>query len=363
MGDSKPTVIVTGVSGDLGIRLLPFLSEYETIGVDLAAPVFGPAIPFISLDLSKEESCVDLTSLIQAIKPVGIVHLGFIDANPDDESFDLDRMWHNNVAGTARVMEAITEANRDVHIVEKFIYPSSTLVYGASLPEPVNEDAALAAEAFPYALQQMEADRVVQQRAPALRGCSVFMLRPQILAGPGIHNYVLEAFRGIPKGTGKRAQRLREKGVRLNYPLPFGDHYVQHRKQFLHGDDLMRLIVCILNRTEPESQRLTLLNVAGRGDPLTMGQCVQMAQAKLMRVPGKWGLQKLLEYREKAGIASIPAEFAAYLIGQSLLNTDRLRKFLGVNYENVIRHTNSEAFSESFAALTTQPAQEVMAGK
>jgi hypothetical protein len=40
------------------------------------------------------------------------------------------------------------------------------------------------------------------------------------------------------------------------------------------------------------------------------------------------------------------------------VNTDRLRKFLGEEYENVIRHTVADAFADSFVANTpasTQP--------
>src|SRR5439155_772664 len=96
---------------------------------------------------------------------------------------NVDRMWQINVAGTARVMEAITEANRDVAVVEKFIFPSSVSAYGSDLPRLVTEEFPLGAHTLPYAIHKMESDRVVQQRAPSLRGCSVYMLRPHILAG------------------------------------------------------------------------------------------------------------------------------------------------------------------------------------
>lgn len=361
MGDSKPAIIVTGAAGSLGFRLTPFLSEYEIIAVDERPPSANFSARFAPLDLAKEESCAELTSLIQAVKPIGVVHLGFITESRNDASFDSERMWHNNVAGTARVMEAITEANRDVHIVEKFIYPSSALVYGPNLTAPVNEEAPLTATTFPAALQQMETDRVVQQRAPALRGCSVFMLRPQILAGTSVHNHVLEAFRGIPEGDGRHAERMRKKGLRLSYPLPFGNHYLQNLKQFVHIDDLMRVIGYILGRTEPESQRLTLLNVAADGNPLTVEQCAAIAKSKIKRVPGNWGLQKLLAYRKKSGVASIPAEFADYLAGQSVLNTDRLKKFLASDYKNVMHYANAEAFSDSFTAVAVQSTQSRVA--
>lgn len=363
MSEAKPAVIVTGIAGQIGVRLLPFLSAFNITGADAIAPATDLPLRFESLDLAKEESCLQLTSIIQDIKPIGVVHLAFDPNSPGHNVTDADSMWHSSVAGTARVMEAITEANRDVHIVEKFIYQSSALVYGPDLAAPASEDSPLAAADFPFALQQMEADQVVKQRAPALRGCSVFMLRPQLLAGADVQNYLIDAFRGAPQGDGKRAQRLRDKGERMSYVLPFGNDYLLKRKQFLHVDDLARLVTYILARTEPESQRLTLLNAAGRGDALTVEQCVQGAHATLRRVPGRLGLEKVLEYRWKAGISPVAPEFLPYIIGDSLLSTDRLQKFLGADYANVIRYTNADAFSDSFTAMKQNSAQSSLAEK
>jgi len=363
MSDAKPAVIVTGVAGQLGVRLLPFLSAWDITGLDTYPPVSSVSLRFESLDLAKEESCMQLTSIIQDLKPVGVVHLASEPNSPGQNVADTDSMWHSMVAGTARVMEAITEANRDVHVVEKFIYQSSALVYGPDISAPVGEEHPLAADDFPFALQQVEADQVVKQRAPALRGCSVFMLRPQLLAGPGMHNYLIDAFRGAPQGDGKRAQRMRDKGERISYALPYGNDYLQKKKQFLHVDDLARLVAYLLARTEPESQRLTVLNVSGRGDALTVKQCAQAAHATLKRVPGKLGMEKLLEYRWNAGISPVAPEFLPYITGDSLLNTDRLRNFLGDAYEKVIRRTNAEAFSDSFMPAKPEPVQGSLAEK
>jgi len=37
------------------------------------------------------------------------------------------------------------------------------------------------------------------------------------------------------------------------------------------------------------------------------------------------------------------------MTGEYLMNTDRLRKFLGADYENVIRYTIADAFADCFA--------------
>ena len=350
MGDEKPRVVVTGIAGNLGLRLLPLLAQCQVIGVDLSPPPTSHPLRFLRMDLGLEESCRELFLLLRETRPIAVIHLAFVLDPVRTGVLDLDRMWQINVAGTARVMEAITEANRDDAIVSKFIFPSSVSAYGPDLPEQVSEDFPLGAHTLPYAIHKMEADKVVQQRAPALRNCSVYMLRPHIFSGASVENYMLGAFRGTPNGRAKRASRMRDQGKRLPCMLPYGEKYLENRLQFVHVDDMARLLAHIVSRTEPESQRLTVLNVAGRGEPLTFARCIQMAHAKLKRVPGKWSFRLVLQLLWKLGISAIPPEAMPYITGEYLMNTDRLRKFLGEDYENVIRYTIADAFADSFVA-------------
>ncbi len=353
MGDERPKVIVTGIAGNLGLRLLPQLEDYQVIGVDLNPPQTSHPLRFIRMDLGLEESCRELFLLVREARPVTVIHLAFVLDPVRTGVVDRDRMWQINVAGTARVMESITEANRDDFIVGRFIFPSSVSVYGPDLRDPVSEDFPLRAHTLPYAIHKMEADNVVKQRAPALRGCSVYMLRPHIFAGASVENYMLGAFRGTPNGRAMLASRMRNQGKRLPCMLPYGEKYLENRIQFVHVDDMARLIAHIVRRTEPESQRLTVLNVAGRGDPLTFARCIETAHAKLKRVPGKWAFRLILQSLWKLGISAIPPEAMPYMTGQYVMNTDRLRKFLGEDYESVIRYTIADAFADSFSTDTS----------
>jgi nucleoside-diphosphate-sugar epimerase len=361
MDDDKPSVIVTGVAGNLGLRLLPQLADYQVIGVDLNPPRTSDPLRFVRMDLGLEASCRDLFLLVREARPVAVIHLAFVLDPVRTGVLDLDRMWQINVAGTARVMEAITEANRNDSIVGRFIFPSSVSVYGSDLHEPVSEDSPFGAHTLPYAIHKMESDKVVQQRAPALRGCGVFMLRPHIFAGASVENYMIGAFRGTPNGRAKRAAKMRDQRKRLPCVLPFGQHYLENRIQFVHVDDMARLLAHIVRRTEPESQRLTVLNVAGRGEPLTFDRCIEMAHARLRRVPGKWAFRLVLQSMWKLGISAIPPEAAPYMTGQYIMNTDRLSKFLGEDYENVIRYTVADAFADSFTAESPATTSQVAA--
>ena len=361
MSSEKPVVIVTGIAGNLGSRLLPLLEDFSVIGVDLNPPQFDSALQFEKLDLGDEASTRTFYELLRDTRPVSVVHLAFVIDPVRSGVLDSERMWQINVAGTARVMEAVTESNRSSESpIKRFIFPSSVSVYGSNLPAPASEGSILAAHTLPYALHKKQSDEVVQQRATALRGCSVYILRPHIFAGASVENYLLGAFRGTPNGKSRKAEKMRAAGKRLPCMLPRGHRYLDHKIQFVHVDDMARLITHILQR-DPESQRVTILNVAGRGEPLTFGRCIDMAQAKLVRVPGKFMMGLILKYLWKRRISAIPPEALPYMTGEYIMNTDRLRKFLGAEYDQVIRHTIAEAFADSFAAVPA-PAHAATAG-
>ena len=348
MDTAKPTIIVTGVSGNLGLRLLPQLPPATVVGIDVLPPTGAHVDRFVPLDLGREEATRELLLLFRELQPASVVHLAFVIDPQRSGVLDVARMWQINVAGTARVMEAITEHNRNSATpIQQFIFPSSVSAYGSDMPGPVSEDAPLQAHTLPYAIHKKESDLVVQQRAPALRGCGVFILRPHIFAGASVENYLLGAFRGTPNGKSARAVRMRQEGKRLPCMLPYGQKYVDNKIQFVHVDDMARLIGAILRR-EPDAQRLTILNVAGSGDPLTFGQCIQMAQAKLVRVPGTWLMRRILQFLWNWKISAIPPDAVPYMTGQYIMNTDRLKKFLGDSYERVIQHTITDAFTDSF---------------
>src|ERR1017187_4859256 len=348
MNTAKPTIVVTGVSGNLGQRLLPQLSDFKVVGIDVTPPTHSQVGRFVALDLGREESTRELLLLLRELQPMAVVHLAFVIDPQRSGVLDVDRLWRINVAGTARGMEAIAEANRNTGTtLRQFIFPSSVSAYGPDLPAPVAEDSPLGAHTLPYAIHKKESDLVVQQRAPSLRGCGVFILRPHRFAGTTVENYLMGAFHGTPNGKGPRAARMRQAGKRLPCVLPYGQKYLDNQLQFVHVDDMARLITWILKR-EPEAQRLNILNVAGRGEPLSFARCFQIANAKLVRVPGEWGMRFVLQILWNRNISAIPPDAVPYMTGQYVMNTDRLKNFLGGDYERVMTKTNLEAFTDSF---------------
>jgi nucleoside-diphosphate-sugar epimerase len=213
----------------------------------------------------------------------------------------------------------------------------------------VTEDAHLNAQSLPYALHQQEADRTVQSRAKGMK-TKVYILRPHIFAGPTVQNYQMGVLRGIPGGKGRLAERLRRQNKRLPLWLPSRGDYLEHKFQFVHIDDVARLIAHILQRKLADP-KLTILNVAGRGDPLELRRCIDIAKIEVQRVPGRSICRQALRVLWDLGVSDIPPEALPYLLGSSTMDTARLRVFLGEHYRSVIEHTCEEALAESFTSM------------
>ena len=185
--------------------------------------------------------------------------------------------------------------------------------------------------------------------------CKTYILRPHVYAGATVQNYQLGVLRGIPGGKGRLAERLRRQGKRLPLWLPSRGDYLEHKFQFVHVDDVARLIAHILRRKQADP-KLTVLNVAGRGDPLDLRRCIDIAKIEVQRVPAKAICKQALRLLWDLGVSDIPPEALPYLLGSSTMDTARLRVFLGEHYRSVIEHTCEEALADSFS-----PAHEASA--
>src|ERR671924_1431847 len=100
MPGSKPIVVVTGVAGNLGLRLLPQLGDFDVIGVDLSPPRTTVPLRFERMDLGQEESCRQLFLLLRETRASAVVHLAFVIDPVRTGILENDRMWQINVAGT-----------------------------------------------------------------------------------------------------------------------------------------------------------------------------------------------------------------------------------------------------------------------
>ena len=347
MPETKPAVVVTGAAGNLGVRLLPLLDDFTVIAVDVIAPPSYCDAYYEQLDLSEPSSGTKLLELLHRTHAKAVVHLAFIIDPTRMGVLDVDRMWQINVAGTGRVVDAIAEANRGGEHITKFIYPSSVSAYGPELPPNVTEDHPLLAHTLPYAIHKQEAEKLLQEKASAMGECRTYVLRPHIYAGASMQNYLVGALRGTPTGRGPLGKWLRKHNVRLPLVLPAGRQYREKRFQFVHVDDVARLIACILQHTD-KGRDTIVLNVPGKGPAVTLEEAARIAKAVVIPLPSPAFCRWILQMMWRLGISDIPPEALPYMIGSYTMDAHRLRAYLGSEYEQVMQYTVEQALQDSF---------------
>ena len=122
----------------------------------------------------------------------------------------------------------------------------------------------------------------------------------------------------------------------LPFMLPRGEQYLEKR---FSSCTWTTWRACSLPSGPPgQRSAVTILNVAGRGEPLTFQRCAEIAQTPIKRVPtappsapccgcfGSWG-------------SLHPARRLPYMIGSYTMDTSRLQQFLGAEYPQVIQYT------------------------
>lgn len=358
MSDPKPVVVVTGAAGNLGIRLLPQLTDFSVHAVDVVAPPAPCEAHFSHIDLGDEHAGTKLFELLRDTNATAVVHLAFIIDPVRMGVLDTECMWKINVAGTGRVIEAIAQANRAGGKIRKFIYPSSVSVYGPEIPPDVMEEHPLGAHTLPYAVHKREAEQMLQQQAGEMGACSTYVLRPHIYAGASMQNYLIGALRGTPTGRGKLGRSMRSHHIRLPLILPAGSEYRGKRFQFVHVDDVARLIAWILNRKNT-SREAVILNVPGKGEAVTLGEAAVIAHAQVLPLPGRAFCRWTLQLMWALGISGVPPEALPYMIGSYTMDAARLRTFLGADYDRVMQYTVEQALQDSFR--TPAPAGQSVA--
>jgi nucleoside-diphosphate-sugar epimerase len=303
------------------------------------------------MHLERESCCRELVQLLRANDAVAVVHLAFV-SDPRHTSFASQRqMWQVNVAGTARVMEAIAEVNRHGGNVQRFVYLGSAAVYGPETKPLVDEEASLGASTLMYAMQKAEADGVVRFRAGSMGKCETYLLRPHIFAGAPVENYLMDIVRGQKSGTGRLARIMRRKGIRAPLLLPTGELSPRKLFQFVHIDDVTRLVAWLLQKAPPQREKLLTLNVAGSGAPISIGKCAEIAGERMVQLPWGWMCMKLLSLLWSWRATAVPPDALPYMSGSYTTSTDRLRRLLGSDYSEVIRYSSEAALRDSFEAM------------
>ncbi|MEX1303709.1 MAG: D-erythronate dehydrogenase [Rhodovibrionaceae bacterium] len=189
-------ILITGAAGFLGRRLaLALLEErkrssrgqlQKLILLDCVPPTDLPDDPRLEIhtgDISDPEI------LRQTIQPGldGVVHLAAVVSSAAEADFDLG--MRVNLDGT----RALLEACRSLDSAPRFLFASSLAVFGGSLPEVVDDEAAALPD-FSYGIQKRICEMLIQEyhRREYIDGCVVRL--PTIVIRPGIPNKAASSF-------------------------------------------------------------------------------------------------------------------------------------------------------------------------
>jgi UDP-glucose 4-epimerase len=246
--------LITGGSGYIGGRLTDELAGREEtekiVDVDLRPPTRSwPKHEFVKADIRDRTK---MRELMERNEIDTLLHFAFV-LNPIR---DEDKMYDIDVNGTQAVLQAAEEAG-----VKHVIQTSSATAYGAfpDNPKPIAEDWPVrGAPDFSYAKHKADSDRVAQLWALQNPDAVMTIVRPSIVFGPSVDNYIVRAFQNNPF-----------------FPLLDG---VDEEFQLVHEDDVVSALIALL-----DGKHAGAFNLAGDGT-LTWGRAAQMIDKKTRQV-------------------------------------------------------------------------------
>lgn len=303
MSHARPTVVVTGISGNLGRVVAKLLHrEAHVVGIDRRPFVGRPKdVDHVQVDLRKKKTDdVFRRHRVDAVIHMGIMHDPRMSAE-DHHAF--------NVLGTTRVLECAARYG-----VKKVVMLSSANVYGPS-PENSNfltEDAPLmAASRFPQVRDLIAIDMLAHGFFWRHPGIETVVLRPVHIVGASVKN------------APSNYLRLQRPWVMAGF-----DPMVQ----LIHTEDVARALIDAL-----KPGRKGVYNVTGPGEvPLSKVFAELGARPRaLPHVVARPLLRTLFKYR----LASYPPEELDHIQFLCMVDGSRWAKETGWKPHHTMRET------------------------
>jgi nucleoside-diphosphate-sugar epimerase len=298
------SVVVTGVSGFLGQRLLPLLDAHDAVGRIIGLDVRDPARRARKLEFHRVDvGGTDLAPYFRGVST--IVHLAAILGPIPDASL----FTHVNIDSTRRVLDAAAGAS-----VRKVVRPSSAAVYGAwaNNPIPLTEEAPLRpSPGYLPAIVDAECERLVAEWATDRAGRLGTRLRLAPVVGAGAQSLFAEVV------TGRAPVRVRGAAPPV---------------QALHVDDAAAALALAV-----EQDLDGPFNVAADGWLASGDAQALLTKGRMPALPLELA-QRMLATTWALGIGDAPASVLPYLMHPWVVANDRL---VQVGWRP--KHSNDEA--------------------
>jgi UDP-glucuronate 4-epimerase len=213
-----------------------------------------------------------------------------------------------NVRGTLVLLEAVRK-----YPVERFVFASSSTVYGEGSPVPFQEDAPLGVPLSPYGVTKRAAEMLTLHYEQVHKVPSI-SLRPFSVYGPRMRpDLAIHVF---------------ATAIDAGQPIPlFGDG--SYRRDFTHVSDVCDGLLAALHRPEAVGQAINL----GHHEPVAMLDLVELLSAELGK-PAKVDFRpafagdmpvtcadltkarRLLGYQPRVSIAEGVRDFVRWFLGR-----------------------------------------------
>ena len=254
------------------------------------------------------------------------MHLAFI-LNP---SHDEALMYDVDVNGTHNVLEAAAAAG-----TEQVLVSSSATAYGAFPDNPVplfEEDPVRGVPTFSYARDKTESDRICQLWAAKHPDRTTTIVRPCIVFGPNVDNYVVRLW--------------------TRQPFAVDAGTLDSSIQFVHEDDLVEAVTALL-----VGRHAGAFNVAGDG-LMTLRQCAELIGSPIRRLPLA-AYRALARAMWTARLSESPPGQIEFALYPWIVSNEKLKRETGWRP----RHTSRETFEITMRAHGKLPPEGAPAGE
>ena len=316
--------LITGGSGYIGTRLVELLSRREDtekiVICDVVPPKGGyrPKTEFERVDV-RDRGAVH--SALQSANPDVLVHLAFILNPSHDEGF----MYDVDVNGTHNVLEAAAEVG-----IRQVLVTTSGSAYGAfpDNPNPITEDHPVrGAPRFSYARDKTDSDRIVQLWALQHPDAITTIVRPCIVFGPNVDNYLLRLWTKQP------------------FAVDAGN--LDSQVQFVHEDDVVDAVSGLLI-----GRHAGQFNLSPDG-LMTLRECAELLETPIRKMP-IWLYRTIAKVLWRLRLSEAPPGQIDFALYPWIVSNEKIKATLGWTP----KHTSRETFEITMRAHGKLPPAE-----